>query len=197
MKKQVKASKNDDAIVFLKGKKTTLRPILEKDIPLLIRWTNDPEIRQYMMTVFPVTENSEREWLVNLGKKSDKDIVLMIEVKGRPIGVMGVHNINWQNRTATTGTFIGEKILWGKGYGTDAKMTLLNYVFNTLGLRKVMSSVKSFNKRSLSYSLHCGYVREGCLRKQHFVDGKYWDEIVLGIFKDEWLPYWKKYSNGK
>ncbi len=194
MKKHSKVNKPVGTIVFLKGKRTTLRPISEKDIPLFLRWINDSEVRQYIATIFPVTENDEREWVASLGKKSDKDVVLMIEVKGKPIGTMGIHRIDWHTRIGTTGALIGEKGYWGKGYGTDAKMTLLNYAFNTLGLRKVMSSVKAFNTRSLKYSLHCGYVREGCLRKQHFVNGKYWDEIILGLFREEWLPYWEKYN---
>ena len=34
---------------------------------------------------------------------------------------------------------IGEKSYWGKGYGTDAKMVLLDYAFSELGFRMVKS----------------------------------------------------------
>jgi RimJ/RimL family protein N-acetyltransferase len=180
-------------IFFLKGKKVTLRPVSEKDIPLFLRWFNDPEVRQFVTTIFPVTEKSEQEWVESLGKKSDKDVVLVIEVKGRPIGTMGLHRINWQDRTATTGAVIGEKSFWGKGYGTDAKMTLLNYAFNTLNLRKIISMTLGFNGRSKRYSEKCGYREEARLKAQHFKNGQYWDEIILALFKEEWLPFWRKY----
>ena len=197
MKKQVKDHANKNTIIFLKGKRTTLRPLLEKDIPLLMRWINDPEVRQYLLRIFPAMEADETDWLERLHKNSDKDVALMIEVKGIPIGTMGLHGINWKNRVATTGALIGEKQYWNKGYGTDAKMVLLDYAFNTLNLRKIMSHVKSFNKRSLAYSLHCGYKIEGCLKKQDFSHGKYHDEIILSLFKHQWLPYWKEYCKGK
>lgn len=109
---------------------------------------------------------------------------------------LSIFYINWQNRTAVTGAVIGEKNYWGKGYGTEAKMILLDYAFNTLNLRKITSSVKAFNKRSLAYSLHCGYVIEGRLRDQHFVGGRYWDDIILGLFKEQWLPHWQKFCKG-
>ncbi|MDE2188612.1 MAG: GNAT family N-acetyltransferase [Patescibacteria group bacterium] len=183
-----------NTLVFLKGKKTTLRPILESDIPLLMKWINDPEVRRFVKRVFPAMESDERDWIKRLHDKSGSDIAIMIEVKGKPIGTMGIHGINWKDRTATTGALIGEKNYWGKGYGTDAKMVLLDYAFNVLNLRKIMSRVFAFNYRSLRYSLHCGYKIEGRLKRQRFSEGRYWDEIILGLFKSDWLPYWEKYQ---
>jgi RimJ/RimL family protein N-acetyltransferase len=181
-------------IVFLKGKKVTLRPLSENDAPLLAKWVNDPDVRQFVSNIYPKAESSEREWIESLKKKSGTDIVLGIVVKKKLIGVIGIHKIDRKDQIATTGALIGEKKYWGKGYGTDAKMAVLDYAFNTLNLCKIMSSVFAFNKRSLAYSLHCGYKIEGRLKQQRFVNGKYWDEIVLGLFKSDWLPYWKKYQ---
>lgn len=181
-------------IVFLKGKKTVLRPFRESDIPLITKWMNDPEVTQFIRSYLPITEPEERTWFADLSKRKPYDIVLGIEVEGKLIGTMGIHGIKWADRTATTGALIGEKEYWGKGYGTDAKMVLLNYAFNTLNLRKLCSSVIAFNTRSLRYSLHCGYTIEGRKKKQIFRHGRYYDEIMLGLFKNDWLPYWKKYK---
>lgn len=185
----------DNHIVFLKGKKTILRPLAEIDIPLLLRWVNDPEIRQFITRVFPAMEQDERDWLEKLHKQCNTEVVLMIETLNHvPIGTMGIHGIDWRDHVAKTGAMIGEKAFWGKGYGTDAKMVLLNYAFNTLNLRKIMSRVYAFNKRSLAYSLHCGYRIEGRLKRQHFINGQYWDEFILGLFKHWWLSYWEAYQ---
>jgi len=181
-----------DRIVFLRGHKTVLRPLLESDIPLLQRWINDPDVRQFITRIFPAMEADEREWFEHAHKNPDKNVLLMIVVDSKPIGTMGLHDINWKDRVATTGAAIGEKSYWNKGYGTDAKMALLNYAFNTLGLRKIMSRVFAFNKRSLAYSLHCGYKIEGRLLRQRFAHGRYWDEVILGLFKYQWLPYWEE-----
>ena len=42
-----------DSIVFLRGKKTVLRPLLESDIPKLQKWINDPDVRQFLKRIFP------------------------------------------------------------------------------------------------------------------------------------------------
>ena len=181
-------------VVFLQGIKTVLRPLEKSDVPLITKWINDPEVSQYIAAYLPATEGEEEAWIENLAKKKDQGLVLAIEVNGKHIGNMGVHDINWRNRTATTGALIGEKEYWGKGFGKDAKMIFLDYLFNTLNLRKISSSVIAFNKRSLNYSLACGYVLEGRKRRQMFRKGRYYDEIILGLFKNEWLPYWREYK---
>ena len=193
MNKNKTSDEKQNRVVFLKGKTTVLRPVSDNDVPLLTKWINDPRVRRFIKSIFPRTDGFERDWVAELKKKSETDVVLIIEVRGKAIGVMGLHRIDWKNRVGTTGAIIGEPRFWSKGYGTDAKMALLDYAFNTLNLRKIISKVKSFNERSLAYSKKCGYKVEGRLREQHFVDGKYWDEVILAVFREDWLPCWKKY----
>lgn len=183
--------------VFLSGKKVNLRPLSKEDVPTITRWVNDPEVRDFVSMAFPQNEKNEEGWIDKL-YSNEKQIVLAIETKdGKLIGSMGIHDINWINRNATTGALIGEKEYWGKGFGTDAKMYLLDYAFNTLGLFKICSNVVTYNKRSLQYSLHCGYKIEGRRKKHIFKHGRFWTLIELGLFKEDWLPIWRKYQKNK
>ncbi len=184
-------------VVFLRGKKTILRPLEERDLPLLTRWINDSEISQFLIVYLPMSAESEKEWFLKLKDRKDQITLGVCLLDGTLIGVMGTHEIDWKDRVTTTGAFIGDKRYWGKGYGTDAKMQLLDYIFNTLNLRKVLSTVVAFNARSLAYSKHCGYVVEGIRRSQIFRNGRYWDLVELGLFKEEWLPYWERYLKGQ
>lgn len=186
---------NEGRVVFLRGRKTILRPLNKlTDLPKLLVWINDPEVNRYLLSFLPQTVEDEEKWFDSLVEKKNTDIVLAIETRsGKFIGTMGLHRISWKDGVATTGALIGEKRYRGKGYGTDAKMALLNYAFNTLNLRKVCSSVVGFNGRSLAYNFHCGYRREGRRRKQFFKNGRYWDEILLACFKRQWLPIWERY----
>lgn len=194
MKKRIK--KQNPKLVFLRGKKTILRPLRKStDFELCWRWINDPEVNQFLLVYFPVTKKKQEEWFDRMAN-NPSEIVLGIEtLDGKLIGNMALVHINAKDRTASTGALIGEKECWGKGYGTDAKMTLLNYAFNTLNLRKINSSVYAFNKRSLRYNLKCGYKVEGVRKKQVFRNGKYHDEILIAVFKEDWLPIWKRYQN--
>jgi len=193
MKKKTKNRK--PKLVFLKGKKTILRPLRKAtDFESCWRWNNDPKVRWYWAAHLPVTEKKEEEWFDALANKPGEIAFGIETLEGNLIGVLALMNINGKDRTAISGTVIGEKEYWNKGYGTDAKMILLNYAFNTLNLRKINSFVVSHNKRSLQYNLHCGYKIEGVRKKQIFLQGRYLDEILLAVFKPDWLPIWKKYQ---
>jgi RimJ/RimL family protein N-acetyltransferase len=180
-------------IVFLKGKNVNLRPVSKLDVPYLVRWINDPDVRYFLEAYLPQNEQDEEKWVENLSKEKSRDIVFIIETKaGKPIGLMGIHNIKWRDRVATTGALIGEKAYWGKGLGSEAKMLLLDYAFNTLNLRKMCSGAIAFNERSIRYSLRCGYKEEGRLRAHIFRAGRYWDLVQLAIFQEDFLKPQKK-----
>ncbi len=177
-------------MIFRKGKKVGLRPILEEDITLFHSWINDPEVSQYMSVFGPCSLEIEIEWFKRVskncnGKISNDYTFALIDLKNNKlIGSMGIHNIDFINRTGTTGAMIGDKNYWSKGYGSEAKKLLLEFAFNELNLRKIYSEVIGYNKRSLAYSEKCGYKVEARLPKHYYKKGKYWDKIILAIYKN-------------
>lgn len=188
-------SQTNKEVVFLQGKNVYLRPVCKEDVPHLVRWMNDEDTRQYLYRYLPLTEAEENEWVEKLSQSKTDIVLTMVHgSSGRVIGTMGLHHIDWKDRRATTGAMIGEKDFRDKGYGTEAKMVLLNYVFNELGLRKVCSTVFDFNARSRAYSEKCGYKQEGVLKAHVFLHGEYHDEILLAVFREDWLPLWEKFK---
>jgi RimJ/RimL family protein N-acetyltransferase len=186
------------SVVFLKGKNVDLRPVMKSDVPHLVRWFNDPEVRYFLEAYLPQMEQDEEKWVEGLSKDKKENIVLVILTKAsKPIGVMGIHNIRWRDRVATTGASIGEKEYWGKGLGSEAKMLLLDYAFNTLNLRKICSNAIAYNERSIRYSLKCGYQEEGRLKAHIFRAGEYHDLVQLAIFRDGFGSVWEKYKKRK
>jgi RimJ/RimL family protein N-acetyltransferase len=186
--------KNDD-VVFLRSKRLYLRPPTKDDIPYYLWWRNDQEVSQYLGAFLPFMEADGVEWLDRIHKNKECDVVFtIVDAKTRkPVGLMGIHEISWKDRRATTGAMIGEKSYWGKGYGTEAKMLLLNYAFNTLNLRKMSLRVYAFNKRCKAYNEKCGYKVEAVLKQEMFKNGRYQDLIVMAVFKNGWIPLWEKF----
>ncbi len=186
--------KTKPELTFRVGKRVRIRLLCEDDAQILTQWMNDPEVTQYILQYLPKSIKAEKEWLEKIEPNSH-DFVFGIETEDETmIGVMGLHKVNYIHGTATTGAFIGNKDYWSKGYGSEAKMLLLQYAFDTLGLRKICASVIDFNKRSLRYQEKCGYKVEGRLKNQLFKDGQYWDEVLLAVYKEDWLPVWEQYQ---
>ncbi len=182
-------------VIFRQGKLVQLRPLERTDISSLRRWVNDPKVSKFLGGVFPVMEKDEEEWIDNLHKDTNNIVLGIVDAKIKKlIGAIGLHNIHWQHRTAVTGTFIGEKEYWGKGYGTDAKMLLLDFAFNALDLYGVLSKVFAYNKRSLAYGKKCGYEEIGRIPQwMRAQNGERCDVVLLIVTQEKWQPLWHTY----
>lgn len=185
----------ENRIVFRMGKRVYLRPILKEDLPLITIWINDPEVTQFLLVSHPMSYVDEEAWLEDLHKRKETNVgvaIVLVETN-EIIGTMGLHGIDHRNRRATTGSVIGRKAFWSKGYGTEAKMLLLEYAFNTLNLRKVCSAVLDLNGRSMKALEKCGYKPEGVLKEHIFRNGRYADEHLFAVFHKDFLPLWEKF----
>ena len=170
------------------GERVRLRAIEREDIPRFVRWFNDPEVRRYLTSYEPMSHAVEERWFEeHLARRND--IILAIEVREGDewihIGNIGLHRIDWKNRTATLGIVIGERGYWGRGYGTDAVRTMLRYAFDELGLNRVELETFSFNPRAIRCYEKAGFVREGVRRRALYRDGRYHDVIIMGILRSE------------
>lgn len=182
-------------VVFLKGFKTNLCILDERDAEVLVHFVNDSENLHFLKRVGPITLDTEREWVKSIAKKAPNDYVFGISNKDTDelIGVIGLHRIDYVNRTASTGTLIGKSDMQSKGFGTDAKMVLLKWAFETLNLRKIYSKVWEYNTRSLAYADKCGYVVEARLKEHAFKNGSYVDEIILSLYREPWQRAYDAY----
>lgn len=183
-------------IIFRKGNKVILRPLEEGDIPLFQKWMNNPGLTHYLSSIFPISLKDENEWFENSSRSTKNKIMLAIVDRKtkKLIGSMGIHDIDYISGTATTGSIIGDQKYWGLGYGTEAKMLLLEFVFTELNIRKVYSEVIAYNGRSLAFSNKCGYKEEARLKDHYYKGGEYHDQVILSVYRPDWEEIWKKYS---
>ncbi|KAH8807882.1 acyl-CoA N-acyltransferase [Xylogone sp. PMI_703] len=74
----------------------------------------------------------------------------------------------------------------GQGYGTEALRWALGWCFRTANLHRVQLEAYEWNERALKTYRTVGFQEEGRLRQAIWRDGRWWDEIILGILEDEW-----------
>jgi RimJ/RimL family protein N-acetyltransferase len=165
-----------------------LRPPAERDLPLFVRWFNDPEVGYWLaISEGPeITLESERKWYDEM-RADAAQVVWCIETEeGRPIGNLGLHSIDETHGRATMGISICEKDLWGRGYGTEAVRQVLRYAFAELGLRRVDLQVDEDNLRAIRCYDKCGFAREGLLRAYRLRRGQPVDGVVMGVLREDW-----------
>jgi len=173
---------------FLIGDRVYLRAIEMEDAPYFVEWLNDPEVRCYLERNFPpLNLGREREWIEHLYKdRNSVTFGIVLKESDKLIGSTGFGGIDWRNRRAPFGIVIGDKTEWSKGYGTEATKLMVRYGFDALNLNRIFLHVFDHNPRAMRAYKKAGFVKEGVLRQDRYVDGAYRDTIVMGILREEW-----------
>lgn len=171
------------------GKIVRLRAYCKGDIPRILEYINDSEVKKNLITGIPVPLKKEDEEKFYENINASKDTYsFAIETKdnSKHIGGCGIGFVDWKNRFADVGIYIGDEQYRGKGYGTDAMKILLQFVFSEMNLNKVRLSVFDFNQRGIKSYVKCGFKQEGIKRQEMFREGRYHDVIMMGILRPEW-----------
>ncbi|MGF1580643.1 MAG: GNAT family N-acetyltransferase [Gemmataceae bacterium] len=136
---------------FLIGSKVYLRPLEQEDARTVQPWLNDPDIRQFGQMYSPLSLRDE-EHFIEKTNQSQSDVICMIvrQDLNQPIGVTGLHQIDYRNGDCLFGIIIGDKAAWGMGFGTEATNLIVGYAFHTLNLHRVSLVVFDFNERARS-----------------------------------------------
>lgn len=156
--------------------------------------------------VFELTDNSRkylREWLpwldFTVEVKDTEDFIkagrlnyaqnqsmnTVIVYKGEIVGMAGYNSLDWGNRIAKIGYWLGHEYQ-GNGIMTRVVRALTEYAINSLRMNKVEIRVAVGNMKSRRIPEHLDYVEEGTLRQMEWLYDHYVDHVVYGMLADEW-----------
>ncbi len=170
----------------LNGEKVTLGPACPEYLPEFIRWFADPQVTRYLLNRFPLSLKQEEEWFENASR--DRNLVHWTMLLGdRPVGVSGIHQIDWMNRSAMTGTIIGVPSEWGKGYASEAVRLRTKFAFQELALERLETQSFAVNHGMHKALERSGYRRIGVRRRVYFRSGEWHDAVSFELLRDEWL----------
>jgi RimJ/RimL family protein N-acetyltransferase len=177
---------------IMEGKLVRLRGYERADLSALMKWVNDEEVTDFLGTplVYPMSSIAEQNFIEAAANHSETDKRFVIEslADGRNIGGISFLAVDWLNRSAGIGIVIGDKSCWGKGYGTDAMRVMMRLGFDKMNLHRLWLHVYDFNQRGISSYEKCGFKREGILRDERYLNGRYHDTIVMAVLQHEYSP---------
>jgi RimJ/RimL family protein N-acetyltransferase len=103
-------------------------------------------------------------------------------------GTIGLHQIDQLNGNADISILVGNRDFWGKRLGKEAVSLIVGHAFRKLNLRKVTAGMVEDNVASLRLFEQLDFKREALLREHTFFEGRYRDQIRLGLLRTEWTP---------
>jgi len=107
-----------------------------------------------------------------------------VMLNGEMAGMAGFHPIDWRNRNAEVGYWIGEKFT-GKGLATASVARLLQEGFDQLNLNRIEIRCASGNLSSIAVARRLGLVYEGTLREEEWLYRRFVDHHVYSILQRE------------
>ncbi len=179
----------------LVGDNIYLSPRNVEDYEKFTEWMNDFETTDYIGSSGQVMSLlGEKKYLEeHIGDVASFAIVSLEDDK--LLGSIAIEDINNTRRCGTLGIFIGDREARNKGYGSEAIKLLLDYSFNYLNLHSIKLNVFDFNKRAIACYKKCGFRECGRLRENYFLNGKYYDNIIMDVLSNEFTKSYIRNKN--
>jgi len=168
----------------------SLKLIDLKDAQRVFELTNNSRdyLREWLPWVDMTIKNEDTVEFIKMcltGFAENKSLNAVILFKGNIVGIAGFNNLNWSNKTAYIGYWLGEEYQ-GNGIMTRVAKALTDYALTELKLNKVEIRAAVENQKSRSIPERLGFVNEGCIRQAEWIYDHYVDHVIYGMLADEW-----------
>ncbi|MFB6126021.1 MAG: GNAT family N-acetyltransferase [Halolamina sp.] len=177
------------------GDRLSLRTLEREDLDFVHRAFTNPEIRYPMGN--PVRSGDAVEsWFETLTDDDGDETHFVVCRDGDDagseaadgddvdrLGAVSLSGLTWRRP---------ELAYWlvpafhGEGYGREAVALAVEFAFTTEPTPAVEAGAYAANDASRGLLESLGFVEEGRLRKQRFVDGQYRDSVMYGLLREEW-----------
>jgi RimJ/RimL family protein N-acetyltransferase len=174
---------------FLSGDKVFLRALKREDLEgPMQRWSDDSDVTKYMFRGWRPARIEELVSAYEATINSDRDIEFAVccQKKKDIVGVAGLHEIHWLSRQAEFRIMLGDKSVWGNGFGSETTGLLVGYAFEKLNLNRVWLGVNAEDQGALKCYKNAGFTKEGVLREAIFRNNKYYDAVRMSILRKEY-----------
>jgi RimJ/RimL family protein N-acetyltransferase len=102
----------------------------------------------------------------------------------RPIGVVGLSNVNPHFKTAQFWVVLGDKACAGRGYASRATSRMLTLGFRELGLASIHTWIVEHNP-SVKVAANVRFRPMGRQRQCHYIDGQAYDRLWFDLLATE------------
>jgi RimJ/RimL family protein N-acetyltransferase len=164
---------------LLEGKTVNLRIVERQDLSILLEWDNNVDFRGQF-------ENVKQETMAELERLYDniKDAQwFFIEKKnGTKIGFIA-HFLSAGEAEIGYDIVPNER---NKGYASEAIQIIVDYLFLSKDIVRIQAKADPENIPSWKALEKAGFKREGILRKTFYCRGKWRDDCIYSILREEW-----------
>jgi RimJ/RimL family protein N-acetyltransferase len=165
----------------LEGKTIRLKLGDKEDLDFFVGFWNNVE---YYGDYEPIMEQMTKAEAEKRFAGTSNRAYFMIQKKdGTNIGITVYFG---QSSGAITIGYAIEPSEHGRGYGTEALQLIVDYLFLAKEIHRVKANTDSENRVSQHVLEKVGFKKEGVSRRSSFVRGRWRDEYLYSILREEW-----------
>jgi len=172
----------------LAGRMVNLRDLRASDAASLFSLLTTEEVSRFISPPPTTVEGFEKfiAW-AHRQRQAGQYLCFAVTVKGfdTAIGIFQVRDLNSSLDTAEWGFAIGSPF-WGTGVFEEAANLVIEFAFDTLGVRRLEARAAVQNGRGHGALRKVGAVQEAVLRKSFAKNGRYLDQVLFTILERDW-----------
>ena len=166
-----------------------LRPFAMEDAEAMFRnWASDPLVTEYLTWEPHRTVEDTRGiislWISEYEKGDAFNWAIELKGESEPIGSIGVVSVDDRVDAAEIGYCLG-RAYWGKGMMPEALCTVVDYLFDEVGARRISARHDARNPKSGLVMEKAGMMKEGVLRRAGKSNAGICDLVYYSILAEE------------
>jgi uncharacterized protein len=176
------------ALPVLTAGGVTLRDLERTDALSLLDMLSTEEVARFISPPPTTVEGFERfiEW-THKEREAGRYACFAVVPEGltRAVGIFQVRALEPGFVTAEWGFAIGSPF-WGTGVFINAARSTVEFAFETLGVHRLEARAAVENGRGNGALAKVGAVKEGVLRRSFLRNGRYFDQALWSIVREDW-----------
>jgi RimJ/RimL family protein N-acetyltransferase len=165
-------------------KDVKLTPLTVEHAPTMYRWMLDPAVRENIGLSRDPSMQATIDWLEN-AQKCTQILPFAILLGDQHVGNVVLDRIDSYLSSARFSIYIGEPSARGKGIGLTSTYLILKKGFSEQLLNKIWLTVHSRNYAAINTYTTLGFVIEGILRDEFWLNGKRIPVFYMGLLRAE------------
>ena len=176
------------------SRRAAVRQLRLADAPSLLSMLAVDEVSRFMSPPPGTLVGFERfiEWARD-EQAEGRHIAFAITPADQPdvaVGVIQLRQLTPDFETAEWGFALGSPY-WGTGLFVDAAEIAMAYAFEVVGVHRLEARAATVNERGNGALAKLGAVRECVLRSSFLRNGRYLDQALWSIVRDDWRKHSK------
>jgi len=172
----------------IQGEKVTLRELREEDAAALMAMLSSEDVAEFVSPL-PRTVEGFKDFIaeVHAERLAGQSFCFGILPEGYEdaMGIFQVRQLESGFGSAEWGFALGSPF-WGRGVFHEGARELIDFAFGVIGVHRLEARSIASNGRGNAALRKMGAMQEGVLRRSFVRNGRYFDQILWSILKDDW-----------